>query len=171
MNCEVKINPREIIEGGQILWKIETKERLYNGRWKLSLMIIFCTIVFFFYPMVSYIVLSLVIVIFFIDYIINFIQYKKLAKLHTENDNNYVLEIKVEGFYHTPKKNGHSTFFNKWSMYDYLIDVEKKNVLILVDKKGGVNFYFKSWMTEDAFNDFKAMAYKQIGRGLNKRFI
>ena len=171
MNYEIKINPLEIIEGGQILWKIQTKERLYNGRWKLIIILFFCIMISFYYPLISYIVVGLLIVIFLIDYITDFIKYRKLARLHTENDNNYILKINEDGFHHISAKDKDSVFFNSWNMYDYLIDVEKKRLLILVDKKGGVNFYFKSWMPEKAFVDFKTMAYKKIGRGLSKKFI
>lgn len=162
----------DIIAAGQILWLIETKERLYNGRVHILIVIILSLLFLFYFPIISYCLIGGIILIFFIDYLINSIEYFNLSKEQNRaNSQEYYIGITEENFYHTLEKGGKKIFINKWSSYNYFIDVDKKGLLILKDNNGGTNLYFKSWMSEKAFNLFKSMVYKKIGKKLNNKFI
>ena len=169
---EIKINPKEIIIGGKILWLIETKERLYNGRYKIAASFLVSCIGFFFFPSILFAFIGIFLVVFLADYFINLFEYKNLSKKHIQNQfDKYYMGLTESGFYHSIQKNGKKISVNEWTSYDYLIDVENKELLILKDKNGGTNLYFKSWMPEGAFEEFKSMAYKKIKRKLNERFV
>lgn len=170
-NYKFEIKTGDIIRGGKIHWIIKTKERLYNGRIKIIALLVVCILSLYYYPIISYILIGLFIGVFIIDYVLDLIKYKELADLHIINQpNKFYLKINKMGFSLSFTKDGKNSFIYLWESYDYFIDVEQKNCVILVGKDGSINTYFKSWMSNEAFCKLKEMTYKRIRRKLSERF-
>lgn len=171
-NYEIRINPKEILYGGMILWVIEIKERFYNGRLKVTILFITAFIFFLSYPVVSYLLIGGLLFLVIMDFCFTFFEYKKLSNLHRNKQaEKYFLHIEDIGFSHSLTDEGNRVFTNLWEKYDYFIDVKKRGLLILIDKNGETNLFFQSWMSEEAFSELRFAAYQKIKRKLNNRFV
>ena len=90
---EIKINPQDIFKGGQALWLIQIKERFYNGRWRLIILGLTSIIFLFYFPLISIILIGGFLLIVFIDYFLNFVEYRKLCNEHSkEQSEKYFLQ-------------------------------------------------------------------------------
>lgn len=170
-SLDLRIIPEDILAGGILLWKIQTKERLFNGRIRIAFLLFISIIFVPYYPLVSFLILWVLGIIIFIDFVNNFWAYRVLANQQKKNQKDYVISFTNDGFQHLDIHQTKVIGTTKWNYYDYLIDIRNKNILILIDKKGGANLYFESWMSKEDFELFRSTAMSEIGRKLDDKFI
>ena len=167
------VHADDFLRGGLLLWRIQSRERLYNGRYKLIGIQLAAIVIGALINPWAGIALSLLIpLLFLIDYIIDYRKYRMLTATDA-GSMPHTLYFDEDGFMHRPEKWADATAYNKhyWSTFDYTIEALEAGVLYFIDHDGGVIFLCKSWMLAEAFAEVVRISRRYVGRSLHPRHV
>lgn len=157
---------------GTSIWFSEVKQRLYSGKHRIIPILAVSFLLAFFFPLMGLTIIMLFVSIFLIDYIIDFKLYWKNSKTRKNLRNDgFILEFD-ENIYQVYFPNNEKVKrVTEWNSLDYIMDFEKKGILVFVEKQSErYHIFLLEEMGYENYNKLKTFAYDRIKRKLNSRF-